>query len=130
MRSAKQQANVDQALAMLVDLATGKLDRNRFSSDATWWSNTGQSFSLDAFQQLLDVLHAATIGGIVTKTGLIIAQADSVVIEGTSDVPLTSGRRYTNRYLFLIHVRHGRISEVREYNDTAHVFDVFNLGSQ
>lgn len=115
---------------MLDDLVTGKLDRGRFSRDATWWSNTGKSFSLDAFQQLLDVLHAATVSGIVTKIGLIIAEEDTVVIEGTSDVPLRSGGRYANRYLFLIHLRQGRISEVREYNDTAHVFDVFDLGSQ
>jgi len=126
----QRQANVDQALGMLAELATGQLNRSRFVEDASWWSNMGQSFSLDAFQGLLDMLHAATIGGLVTQAGQIIAQDDLVVIEATSDVPLVSGGRYANRYLFLIHFDGGLIRQVREYNDTAHVIQSFGLGSE
>jgi ketosteroid isomerase-like protein len=119
--------NATRALAMLRELASGALDRERFTADASWWSNSGQSFSLDAFLEILAHLHGATIGGIVIDTGLIIADGDAVMIEATSDVPLVDGGRYANRYLFLIHFRDGRIREVREYNDTAHLKEAFKL---
>ena len=119
--------NAAAALATLAQLATGTLSRERFTSDATWWSVTGTTFPLDDFLAILGELHQQTIGGIVLDTGLVIEQGDAVVIEATSDVPLVGGGRYANRYLFLIHFRACLIRQVREYNDSAHVNAAFGL---
>jgi ketosteroid isomerase-like protein len=120
--------NASSALAMLGELASGTLDRSRFAPDASWWAVTGQRFALSDFLAILAVLHEQTIGGIVIETGLVIAQGEHVVVEGVSDVPLTNGGRYANRYLFLISFVGGLIREVREYNDSAHVAAAFDLG--
>lgn len=120
--------NARTALVMLGELASGSLDRARFTPDASWWAVSGQSYPLEDFLAILTVLHQRTIGGIVIETGLVIADGDHVVIEGTSDVPLTDGKRYANRYLFLIHFRDGLIREVKEYNDSAHLHEAFGLG--
>jgi ketosteroid isomerase-like protein len=120
--------NATTALDMLKELATGSLDKARFTPDANWWAVTGESFPLDTFLEILAVLHAKTIGGIAIDTGLVMADGDFVVIEGTSNVPLIGGGFYANRYLFLIHFRGSAIREVREYNDHAHVVEAFGLG--
>lgn len=121
-------ANTDRALKMLGDLASGTLDTADFTADASWWSVTGQSFSLAQFLDILAMLHEQTVGGIAVDTGLVIDNGDQVVIEATSNVPLVNGGRYANRYLFLIHFAGGLIREVREYNDSAHVAEAFSLG--
>jgi uncharacterized protein len=45
-----------------------------------------------------------------------------VALEVESDGELLNGRRYNQQYHFLLTVREGKISAVREYLDTQHVF--------
>ncbi|WP_218647463.1 nuclear transport factor 2 family protein [Sphingobium lactosutens] len=122
--------NVERALGVLRELASGAIDKSSFTPDATWWSVTGQHFPMEQFLAILAMLHERTIGGIVIDTGLVIDNGEQVVVEATSDVPLVDGGRYANRYLFLIHFRDGLIREVREYNDSAHLMAAFKLDAR
>lgn len=54
------------------------------------------------------------------------AEGDRVALEATSSaVNAANGRRYDNRYHHLFVLRDGRIAELREYQDTLHVYDVW-----
>jgi len=57
----------------------------------------------------------------MTVKGLI-AEGDKVAVEVESYGELQNGRVYNNEYHFSITIRDGKISEVREYLDTQHVF--------
>lgn len=52
----------------------------------------------------------------------LIAEGDKVATEVESYGKLQNGRVYNNEYHFAITFRDGRISAVREYMDTQHVF--------
>jgi uncharacterized protein len=54
-----------------------------------------------------------------------IAEGDQVAIELQSFGELTNGRVYNNDYHFLVTVRDGKISGIREYLDTQHVVATF-----
>lgn len=118
-------SNKERAVEILAQLATGTLDKALFTPDACWWGNTGQTFPLDDFLELLAVLHAATVNGIKIDTGLVIQEGDIVIVEATSHIPLTNGGLYSNRYLFLFRFEDARVREVKEYNDTAHLKECF-----
>jgi NAD(P)-dependent dehydrogenase (short-subunit alcohol dehydrogenase family) len=60
----------------------------------------------------------------LAPTGWTI-DGERVAVEAQGHVVLRSGRTYANRYNFLFVVRDGLIVELREYNDTALVRDVF-----
>jgi uncharacterized protein len=51
-----------------------------------------------------------------------IAEGDKVAVEAESYGELQNGRIYNNTYHFVMTIRDGKISEVREYLDTQHVF--------
>jgi ketosteroid isomerase-like protein len=54
------------------------------------------------------------------------SEADRVALEATSHaVNAANGRVYDNRYHHLFVLRDGLITELREYQDTLHVFDVW-----
>jgi ketosteroid isomerase-like protein len=116
------------ALALLAKIQTGSIADQAFTTDARWWWNGGLDFAIAEFDTLLGQLHTQTVAGIDVEPGLIMAQGDSVMIEATSASLLKNGKRYANRYLFLIHFDGDRIREVREYSDTAHVLATFDMG--
>jgi ketosteroid isomerase-like protein len=51
-----------------------------------------------------------------------IAEGDKVAVEVESHGELLNGRIYSQEYHFLMTVRGGKVSEVREYLDTQHAF--------
>jgi ketosteroid isomerase-like protein len=55
----------------------------------------------------------------------VIAEGDKVAIEAESSGDLKNGRKYRQRYHFKLELRDGKISAVREYLDTHHVWDVW-----
>jgi ketosteroid isomerase-like protein len=60
----------------------------------------------------------------IAVTG-VTAEGERVAIEGTGRGRLSNGRDYDNTYHFLVIVRDGRVSSVREYMDSQHVAEVF-----
>ena len=56
----------------------------------------------------------------------LTAEGDRVAVEATSSaVNAANGRVYENRYHHLFTCRDGAIVEMREYQDTLHVYDVW-----
>lgn len=49
----------------------------------------------------------------------ILAEGDQVVVECVGAVTLKNGKPYGNRYCLVIHMREGKMRELREYCDTA-----------
>lgn len=116
--------------------------------DATWWADTGQNRpagrrDVDPYRGPraplvgLAALHDRIVHlpGITRMFSLgwrlairrVISGRDAVAVEVASDATREDGTRYQNRYCFVLDVRDGRISQVREYCDTLHVFDVFGV---
>ena len=49
----------------------------------------------------------------------IFADGDFVIVEAQGAVTLKSGQPYNNTYCFVIHMKDGKMTEVREYMDSA-----------
>lgn len=108
------------------DLA-GALDA--MTDDATWWiagkRDQLPAAGLHSKEQLAKLEQ--TMGGQL-KNGLkmtvksLIAEGDKVALEVESYGELQNGRVYNQEYHMLMTIRDGKISAVREYLDTQHVF--------
>lgn len=115
------------ALKVLEQIETGAVDPAGFQPDGQWWSNAGFSMSVADFNALLGTLHEQTEQGIAVTPDRVLEVDDTVLIEATSHAMLRNGTTYANRYAFVFRFSHDGLKEVREYSDTAHVFDTFNL---
>ena len=108
----------------------GALDT--MTDDATWWI-AGKPEQLSAAgvhskEQIARVFYRMVKqlkdGLKMTVKGLI-AEGDKVAVEVESYGELLNGRVYNQEYHVLIKTRDGKISEVREYLDTQHVFAIW-----
>lgn len=50
----------------------------------------------------------------------ILVDGDKAAVEADIDVALKTGDRYQNKYLFLVTLSDGKISHLKEYNNTLH----------
>lgn len=120
--------NKQTALEMLA--AVGAVDvaaMGRLMTDnATWWvvgrepreKATPRGPFLEALPATMAKLFVTPVR--FTVQGLT-AEANRVAIEADSEARLANGKAYANRYHFLFVFEGGRISAVREYNDTAYM---------
>jgi ketosteroid isomerase-like protein len=53
------------------------------------------------------------------------AEGDRVAVEAKSFATMEDGRVYANSYHFLLTVRDGKVTTVREYMDTIHARETF-----
>jgi uncharacterized protein len=60
----------------------------------------------------------------MTVTGML-AEGDRLAMEVRSSGDLRNGRKYRQRYHFLMVFRDGKIEAVREYHDTHHAYEVW-----
>lgn len=99
--------------------------------DATWWIGGKPALfplcGLKTKAQIGEILNSLVPG---TKDGLritpkgMIAEGSKVACEAESYGVLANGRVYNNEYHFLIEIRDGQVSSVKEYLDTMHTADV------
>lgn len=140
------------ALAFIDAISAADADgiRALCTPDATWWADGGKArtpgpeadvaISPDKlFLGRVSIAErAALVGGLAQKFpgGLtltahrLIEQNEAgedglVAVETEGFGRHVSGRLYQNRYCWVMSVSDGRITEVREYCDTFHGFDVF-----
>jgi len=137
------------ATALIDDLDRNDADavERWFAPGATWWVDTGcdraaGEFGCDPGPERPWPLHgsmdAATkarlLRGLPTRfpngcrqhRRRAFAGGQLAVVEVAGDGEFVTGRRYQNRYAFVIEVVDGRVRELREYLDTAHAADVFD----
>lgn len=98
------------------------------TDDATWWL-PGKQGTLPVtgtrtkpqITKLFEAMQAQLEGPLKMTVLGAIAEGDQVAMRVESLGKLRNGRTYNQDYHFLITVRDGRISAVREYLDTLHV---------
>lgn len=108
----------------------GALDT--LTDDATWWI-AGKPGALPACGTLTKDQLTELFGrmGSQLKDGLrmtvkgVTAEGNRVAVEVESYGELKNGRIYNQEYHMLMEIRDGKISAVREYLDTQHVFAVW-----
>jgi ketosteroid isomerase-like protein len=63
--------------------------------------------------------------GLNLKFHTVIAEGNQVAIQAESDTTAGNGKKYANRYHFYLRFDGDKIGQIREYNDTNHVREVF-----
>lgn len=107
----------------------GVLDR--LDDDATWWvSGKTEGFAgtktKDEMGKLLESVVPVYKGGALKITPLqIVAAGDRVAVEAEGYAELTNGRVYNPQTSFFFRLANGKITEVREYLDTQHAYEIF-----
>ena len=71
------------------------------------------------------VLKAMFPNGLNMKFHSTIAEGPHVAIQAESDTTASNGTKYANRYHCYFRFNGDKIAQVREYNDTNHVREVF-----
>lgn len=84
----------------------------------TAWSRTyvGKKAVL---RELLGPLNAQLAGANVIAATNLVAEGDTVVVEGQGRNRTKSGRDYANTYCWLFHFRDGKVVKLVEYTDAA-----------
>ncbi len=71
------------------------------------------------------MLRAMFPNGLNIKLISVIAEGPHVAVQAESDTTAGNGKKYANRYHFYVLFKGDKIAQVREYNDTNHVREVF-----
>jgi ketosteroid isomerase-like protein len=80
----------------------------------------------DAFLKTTPMMLKAMFpNGLNAKVHTVIAEGPQVAIQAESDTTAANGKKYANRYHFYMLFKGDKIAQVREYNDTNHVREVF-----
>ena len=74
--------------------------------------------------EILNNLVPATKNGLSITPKAMVAEGDKVAVEAESYGEFPNGRVYNNEYHFLVVVRDGKISAVKEYLDTMHTAEI------
>jgi len=105
----------------------GALDT--LTDDATWWIagkpellSAAGVYSKEQIARLFSRMVGQLKNGLKMTVKSLIAEGDKVAVEVESYGELPNGRIYHQEYHTLITIRDGKISAVREYLDTQHVF--------
>jgi len=106
----------EQALSML-------------SEEATWWvagtTALSGTYTKPAFAKLLGEVTGGAPKGVRVTPKVLTAEGDRVAVEAESYAEINNGRTYRNQYHFLMVIKDGKFSAVREYLDTEHVTATF-----
>ncbi|NOT60873.1 MAG: nuclear transport factor 2 family protein [Acidobacteria bacterium] len=107
------------ALAMMTD-------------DVTWWIAgkpdllpVAGTYNKQQATQLLHNLVSQLPNGIKMTVKSMMAEDDRVALEVEGTGALRNGRVYDQQYHFLLTMRDGKISAIKEYLDTQHVYAVW-----
>jgi ketosteroid isomerase-like protein len=100
------------------------------SEDFTWtiigstaWSRRYKGRTM-VRKALIEPLFAQFAGVYTNRAINIIAESDTVVVECRGNSMTKSGKPYNNEYCYVITMAGGRLTELREYCDTALIEDV------
>jgi ketosteroid isomerase-like protein len=99
------------------------------NEDATWWvggtTALSGTYTKPEFAALVGNISQMAPGGLHVTPTLLTAEGDRVSVEATSFAEINNGRTYRNTYHFMMVVRDGKFSAIREYLDTEHVTATF-----
>lgn len=99
------------------------------TEDATWWIAgtpdqlpAAGTYSKGEIARLLHNMASRLPDGLKMTVKGLVAEGDKVAMEAESYGELRDGRVYRQQYHFLLTLRDGRISAVKEYLDTQHAY--------
>jgi ketosteroid isomerase-like protein len=102
------------------------------TDDINWWISgkpeqlpVAGDYNKERIAQVFHNMGARFKNGLKVTVKNSIAEGDKVALEAESYGELKNGRVYNQQYHFLMTIRDGKISEVKEYLDTQHVFAVW-----
>jgi ketosteroid isomerase-like protein len=129
-RGAQQEADAEFFGRFTAGDIAGVLDA--MTDDATWWMAGKPGLApvagLKTKAEMATVLERLT-GRLRTSLTVtvksMIAESNKVAVELESYGELRNGRTYNNEYHSVVTIRGEKISAVREYLDTHHVFATF-----
>ncbi len=113
-------------------VTAGKIDDafELVDENVSWWVPGDLPFSgTKSKAEYLVVVNQITKGfptGFELKTTAMIAEGDKVAAEVVSAGTHVNGRRYNNRYHFLVQMRAGKMISVKEYMDTLHLYKLIS----
>jgi hypothetical protein len=84
----------------------------------TAWSGTYEGKKA-VLEELLGPLNEQLAGANIITVSLLVAEGDTVVVEGRGHNRTKSGKAYANSYCWLFHFRDGKVVKLVEYADTA-----------
>ena len=114
-------------------VSNGNLDgfMDRLADDVRWTFFGRHRFARtfegkqDIVENLFEPLAGELVDGLRLSLNNFVAEGDTVVVEAVGDSQTKQGGTYNNIYCYVVTVRDGKITEMREYLDTELVSDVF-----
>lgn len=102
------------------------------TDDFNWWIAgkpdqlpAAGDYNKEKISRLLSNMGRQFKNGLKMTVKSSIAEGDKVALEAESYGELKNGRVYNQQYHFLMTIRDGKISSIKEYLDTQHVFAIW-----
>ena len=112
------------------DFSAGRID-DAFSlvrDVVSWWVPGALPFSgtktKAEYLQVVGSIQRGFPDGLRLDVTSMIAEGNKVAVEVESSGKHLSGKEYANKYHFLITLEAGKITEVKEYMDTLHLYQL------
>jgi len=122
--------NASIVKAFLVELGSGSLDQalSYLAEDSVWslvQTVRGMSISKHELKGRIGAMRASFKGNaFLLKPISFIEENNILAVEVESHTETNLGKIYANKYCIIFKMVDGKISEVREYNDSLHVTEV------
>ncbi len=126
----KQMHNKEIATRFFDQFSKGNIDTAfaLVSDDAVWWVPGDLPFSgtktKAQYLQVVGSIQSGFPNGLKLDATSMIAEGDKVAVEVSSYGEHVNGKTYTNKYHFLMTIKDGQITKVKEYMDTLHLFQL------
>jgi ketosteroid isomerase-like protein len=102
-----------------------------FRSDATYWlPTTRETLGMDKLPEALKFVQSRLAGPIRYEIGTVVAEPNKIAVQLEGFAKTVEGAIYNNLYHAYFEFEGDKIVRVREYNDTAHVFDTLRAGQR
>lgn len=96
-------------------LSKGSLPDELVTPDMTAWTTTSPTAPRERYQGGIQMLAAISNGGLSYAIDSLTAEDDRVVAEVQSSGTLSNGEAFHNAYVFVLHIRDGRIAHIAEH---------------
>ncbi|MGH3493253.1 MAG: nuclear transport factor 2 family protein [Sciscionella sp.] len=112
-------SNVEVALRLMDEIPSGRFSPELLHPEFTAWTITFGDLEGAAYLGALRRLAAVFSPPLRIEIVGVTDGGERVAIEADSEGTLPDGSTYTNHYHFLFAFTDGRVSQIREYLDTA-----------
>jgi ketosteroid isomerase-like protein len=108
--------NHDITRAFFAALSAGNLPDELLTEDMTaWTTSSGVNWNKARYQGGVKMLASVFNGPYAYTIDSLTAEEDRVAAEVRAQGTLINGETFSNRYVFMLHIRDGRIASVAEH---------------